>query len=84
MLLSFDLLGLLLLLSSLLCYFLALQLGGITKAWGSSTVIGLLVGWIVMTGLFGVNEWYQGDRALVVLRILRIRGIGAVCAFILL
>ncbi|KAL7623514.1 hypothetical protein AAE478_007197 [Parahypoxylon ruwenzoriense] len=82
-LLSFDPLGVVLLLASLLCYFLVLQWGGISKAWNSSTVIGLLVGWILLSGLFAVNEWWQGDRALVVLRILKTRGIAAVCAFVL-
>ncbi|RYP74941.1 hypothetical protein DL771_002725 [Monosporascus sp. 5C6A] len=82
-LLSFDPLGVLLLLGSLLCYFLVLQWGGISKAWNSSTIIGLLVGWILISVSFAVNEWWQGERALVVLRILKIRGIAAVSAFVL-
>ncbi|PGH01262.1 hypothetical protein GX51_05317 [Blastomyces parvus] len=82
-LLSFDPLGVVLLVASLICYFLALQRGGISEPWNSSTVIGLLVGWIMLSGLFAVNEWWQGDRALVVLRILKIRSIAGVCAFVL-
>lgn len=83
-LLSFDPLGIVLLLASLICYFLVLQWGGISKAWNSSTVIGLVVGWILLSAAFAVNEWWQGDRALVVFRILKTRGIAAVCAFVLL
>ncbi|RYP18867.1 hypothetical protein DL765_003655 [Monosporascus sp. GIB2] len=82
-LLSFDPLGVLLLLGSLLCYFLVLQWGGISKAWNLSTIIGLLVGWILISAAFAANEWWQGERALLVLRILKIRGIAAVAAFVL-
>ncbi|OCK75202.1 putative MFS transporter [Lepidopterella palustris CBS 459.81] len=82
-LLSFDPLGVVLLLASLLCHFLALQWGGINKAWHSSAIIGLLVGWILLSAAFASNEWWQGDRALVALRILKTRGISAVCAFVL-
>ncbi|KAL9109925.1 MAG: hypothetical protein Q9227_005448 [Pyrenula ochraceoflavens] len=82
-LLSFDVSGLVLTLASLICYFLVLQWGGVTKSWGSSTVIGLLIGWILMTIAFGVNEWWRGERALIVGRILKNRSIGAVCATVL-
>ena len=81
---NFDLSGLVLLLSSLLCYFLALQWAGISRAWNSSTVIGLIVGWILLTAAFAVNEWKQGEKALVVFRILRNRSTAAICATILL
>lgn len=69
-LLSFDPVGVVLLLASLLCYLLALQWAGIRLAWDLATVIGLLVGWIVLAGLFLDNEWYQGDKALMALRML--------------
>ncbi|ROW16766.1 hypothetical protein VPNG_01626 [Cytospora leucostoma] len=81
-LLNLDPAGFILLLGSILCYILALQWGGTSKSWGSSTVVGLLVGWIVLGALFGANESFQKDRAMLVLRILKVRGIGAVCAFI--
>lgn len=44
MLLSFDPAGVVLIVTSLVCYFLALQYGGTSMAWNSPTVIGLLVG----------------------------------------
>ena len=83
-LLSFDILGLVLFVAGLLCYFLALQWAGISESWKSATVIGLLVGWILLTTSFALNEWYQKDRALVIFRIVRFRGIGTVCAVIFL
>ena len=70
------------LIGALVCYFLALEWGGITKAWSSSEVIGTLVGSILLTILFGVIEWKQGERALVVPRILKRRNIAVVSAFI--
>jgi MFS family permease len=82
--LNFDPIGTVLLLSSLICFILAMQWGGISKAWDSATVIGLIVGWGVMSVLFAVNEWYQGDNALVVYRILKVRSIGTACGFIFL
>lgn len=82
--LNMDPLGFVLLLGSILCYVLALQWGGVSREWSSSTIIGLLVGWILLFALFIAVEWWQKDRAMVVFRLLKVRGIGAVCAFILL
>ncbi|CRG92865.1 Putative HC-toxin efflux carrier TOXA [Talaromyces islandicus] len=83
MILSFDPLGVVLLVASLICYFLVLQWGGIIKAWNSSDVIGLLIGWLLLSAAFVVNEWWQKDRALVVLRMWKVRSIAGVCAFVL-
>ena len=82
LLLTFDLPGMFVLIGAMVCYFLALEWGGITKAWSSSEVIGTLVGSILLTILFGVIEWKQGERALVVPRILKRRNIAVVSAFI--
>ncbi|KAM7193454.1 Major facilitator superfamily domain containing protein [Rhypophila sp. PSN 637] len=57
--------GTTLLISSLVCFVLAMQWGGISKAWGSADVVGVLVGWFVMSVAFAVNEWLQGDKALI-------------------
>jgi MFS transporter, DHA2 family, glioxin efflux transporter len=69
--LSFDPFGILTFLASLICYFLAMSWGGIEKSWGSAPVVGLLVGWILLTILFIANEAWQGERALVVLRLMK-------------
>jgi MFS family permease len=81
---SFDPLGLVLMFGGVLCFFLAVQWGGTTKSWSSADEIGLLIGCVLSLVLFGVNEWYQGDRALIVLRILRRRSIAACSGYILL
>ncbi|KAI0536902.1 major facilitator superfamily domain-containing protein [Xylaria digitata] len=54
--LSFDPLGIVLFVSALISFVLATTWGGTERPWNSSTVIGLLVGWIVLTILFIVNE----------------------------
>ncbi|KAJ0107033.1 hypothetical protein J7T55_006911 [Diaporthe amygdali] len=79
---NFDLPGLILLLSSLVCFFLALQWGGVSRAWSSGTIVALLVLWVVLTAAWLSIEWFQGEKALVAPRILRKRSIAACCAFI--
>lgn len=81
---NFDLPGLVLLLCSLTCFFLALQWGGVSREWSSGTIIALLVLWVVLTIAWLCVEWYQGDKALVAPRILHRRAIASCCAFIFL
>ncbi|KAI8627398.1 putative gliotoxin efflux pump [Xylariaceae sp. FL1651] len=71
--LSFDPLGILLFAGALISYLLAFTWGGTVKPFSSSTVIGLIVGWVVLTTLFITNEFWQGERALVVARLLKQR-----------
>ncbi|KAJ5406879.1 Major facilitator superfamily domain general substrate transporter [Penicillium sp. CMV-2018d] len=79
---QFDFIGLVVLLAGLICFFLALQWGGVTKPWSGGSVIACLVLWVVLTGAFLGIEWWQQDRALMVPRLLANRNIGACCAFI--
>lgn len=81
---QFDFIGLTVLLAGLICFFLALQWGGVTKPWSDGSVIACLVLWVVLTGALVVIEWKQKDRALMALRILKSRNIGTCCAFIFL
>lgn len=81
---ALDLPGLAVLLGSLVCFFLALAWGGVARAWGSGAVVALLVLWAVLTVVWVAVEWYQGDEALVSVRILGRRDIAACCAFIFL
>ena len=81
---QFDFIGLVVLLAGLICFFLALQWGGVTKPWSDGSVIACLVLWVVLTGAFLGIEWWQQDRALMVPRLLANRNIGACCAFIFL
>ncbi|KAK7725546.1 hypothetical protein SLS63_008000 [Diaporthe eres] len=62
---NFDIAGLVLLLCSLICFFLALQWGGVSRQWSSGTIIALLVLWVVLTIAWLCVEWFQGELALV-------------------
>jgi hypothetical protein len=62
-LLQIDPIGTILLICTIISYILPLQFGGQTKAWNSSTVIGLLVGFPLMIIAFVAWEWFQGERA---------------------
>lgn len=66
---QFDFIGLAVLLAGFICFFLALQWGGVTKPWSDGSVIACLVPWIILTGAFVIIEWWQKDRALMTLRI---------------
>ncbi|KAJ6448342.1 putative MFS transporter [Mycena sanguinolenta] len=72
-LLQLDLPGFGLLLSSLVCFTLALQWGGQTKPWNDGSVITTLVLWVVLTLAFLVVEWLQGAYAMVPLSLLKSR-----------
>lgn len=83
LLLRLDFPGIVLLIGSLICFFEASEWAGITKSWASAGVIGPLVACVVLTAIFAVVEWKQGERALVVPRILKRRDIAVLCVFIL-
>ncbi|KAI1500607.1 putative MFS transporter [Biscogniauxia marginata] len=81
-LVSFDPIGTVTFLASLICYFLALGWGGTERSWNSSTIIGLFVGWILLTIVFLANEVWQGERALLVLRLMKQRDILVGCVYL--
>lgn len=68
-----DVVGITLALGSLICFVRALQVGGITKPWTSSEVIGLLVGFGVLTLAFVISQKVLEDRAMMVKKILKMR-----------
>jgi len=72
-LLQMDPLGTVLVMGGAISYTLALQYAGVTKAWDSSTVIGLLVGFALIFIVFGFWEWYNGERSMIVPRLFRQR-----------
>lgn len=61
--------------ASIICYILALQWAGQAKSWKSADVVGTLVGCFLLVILFIVIQWYQGERAIVVGRLLKNRTI---------
>ncbi|KAK9416794.1 putative MFS general substrate transporter [Seiridium unicorne] len=74
-LLHMDFLGTVLIMGASLALLLALQYGGVTHAWNSSVVIGLLVGFVVMVlALISIEIW-QGERAMLTPRLLRQRSV---------
>lgn len=79
--LQMDLPGLVTLLSSIICFVLALQWGGVIKPWGSADVVGTLVGCVILLVLFIIIQIVQGDRALLVGRTLKMRNIFACCVY---
>ena len=79
--LLFDFPGMVILLGAFICLFLALEDGGLSKPWNSSVPIGLLVGSGLLVIVFVVVQWKQGDRAMVVPRILSRRSIAACALF---
>ncbi|GAM35599.1 hypothetical protein TCE0_017r04052 [Talaromyces pinophilus] len=70
-----DLLGTALVMGSIICYILALQYGGRVYQWNSSTVIGLLVGFVVIALVFGGWETLQSERATLVPRLMKDRNV---------
>lgn len=63
-LLQMDPVGVVLVMSAVISYILALQYGGQTHAWSSSQVVGLLVGFVVISAAFVVWEYFQKGRAM--------------------
>jgi MFS transporter, DHA2 family, glioxin efflux transporter len=83
LLLAFDFPGSIVMMASIICFFLALEWGGISKAWSSLDVFGTLVGFVVLAILWAAIEWKQKERAIIVPRILKQRTMAACAAFIL-
>lgn len=69
-LLQMDPLGTVLIMGALAALLLALQYGGVTHAWDSSVVIGLLVGFVVIVLALIVIEIWQGERAMLTPRLM--------------
>jgi hypothetical protein len=80
--LQMDLVGTFLVMSAVVCFILAFQWGGSLKAWSDSTVIGTIVGFVLISILFVANELYMGDRAMLEPRIMKMRRVWANCAHV--
>ena len=79
--LQMDFVGVTLMMGALLSYSLAIEYGGQTKPWNSSDVIGLLVGFVSISIVFGIWEYYLGERAMIVPRLLMRRAVGVSSIF---
>jgi hypothetical protein len=74
-LLQMDPVGISLIMGGIISFILALQYGGQTKPWNSGVVIGLLVGAVLIWIAFIFWEVFQGDRAMIMPRLLRQRSV---------
>ncbi|KAF2651563.1 putative efflux pump antibiotic resistance protein [Lophiostoma macrostomum CBS 122681] len=80
-LLALDVSGMLLSVASLSCLTLVLQRGGVTKPWNNGSVIGTLVAFTVLLGLFVANEWWMGERSLLVPRLINTKTLALLSSF---
>lgn len=80
-LLQLDPLGVALVMGGIISFILAVEYGGQKKPWNSSVVIGLLVGSCLIWIVFVAWEIFQGDRAMLVPRLLRQRSVWQPSAF---
>ncbi|KAH8835002.1 major facilitator superfamily domain-containing protein [Flagelloscypha sp. PMI_526] len=78
-LLQMDFTGAFMVTGAIVAYMLALQKGGQLKPWNSSEVIGLLVGFVVISLAFVVWEYFLDERAMVPPRLLKQRTIAISC-----
>ncbi|ENH68229.1 Putative HC-toxin efflux carrier TOXA [Fusarium oxysporum f. sp. cubense race 1] len=83
-LLQMDFVGVALVMGAIIAYILALQYGGQTHPWKSGVVVGLLVGFVLITIAFAVWEYTQGDRAMLAPGLIRDRHIWTSSALALL
>jgi MFS family permease len=79
--LQMDFLGSVTIMGAALCYLLALEWGGVTRAWNDRTVVGTLVGCTLLFALFGILEWYLDERALLQGRVIKKRIILVACVY---
>ncbi|KAI1851283.1 hypothetical protein JX265_012304 [Neoarthrinium moseri] len=77
----FDIPGMVILVPSVVCLLLVLEEGGLTRPWNSGFSIGLIIGSILIAMIFAAWEWKQGEKAMLVPRILRRRTILVLALF---
>ncbi|KAK1589752.1 major facilitator superfamily transporter [Colletotrichum navitas] len=75
-----DLIGTAIFIPAIICLLLALQWGGSVYTWSSSTVIGLLIGFALMTAVFVAIQLWQGDRGTLPPKLFKDRNV--LCAFL--
>ena len=76
-----DPVGVALVMGAIVAFMLALQYGGQAAPWRSALVVGLLVGFVLITAAFVVWERCQGERAIVVPRLAARRPVAVSCGF---
>lgn len=69
--LQMDPIGVVFAMGAVISFVLAMQAGGQTDAWDSSKVIGLLVGFVLIVAVFACWESYNGSRAMIESRLIK-------------
>ncbi|OAA63636.1 Major facilitator superfamily domain, general substrate transporter [Niveomyces insectorum RCEF 264] len=78
---NLDLGGAALAMGAIVSLTLALEYGGQSRPWNSSTVIGLLVGFVAIVAAFAGWQLWRGDEAMIPPRIIRDRQVWSASAF---
>ena len=73
--LQLDIIGTLILIPTVVCLLLALQWGGSQYAWNSSHIVGLFVGFGLLTIIFVASQLYLGDKGILPPRLFRNRNV---------
>jgi hypothetical protein len=73
--LQMDPLGVAFLVSASLCALLVLQWGGIEKPWNDSSVIGCIVGFVLLFIAFALDQYLMKERAAYPIRVLAKRNV---------
>lgn len=79
--LQMDPLGVALLLSAMLCILLALQWGGIERPWNSASVIGTLIGFVLLVAAFLADQYFMKERAAYPFRVLKVQNVAVAVAW---
>ncbi|RYP42279.1 hypothetical protein DL767_000443 [Monosporascus sp. MG133] len=80
-LLHLDPVGCCLTIASIICFILGLQYAGVTYPWRSSQVIGLLVGWGVLSIALFFWSIYLDEYAMLIPRLFKKRALWSVCPY---
>ncbi|KAL5121289.1 hypothetical protein ACEQ8H_000757 [Pleosporales sp. CAS-2024a] len=80
-LLQLDPLGVALIMGGIISFILAVENGGQKKAWNSSTVIGLFVGFVLIWVTFAAWEYYYNERAMLQRRVISRRSVWQASVF---
>lgn len=76
-----DLIGTFILIPTVVCLLLALQWAGSDYAWNSSHIIGLFIGFGLLTIVFVTSQLYLGDKGILPPRLFRDRNVLAAMLF---
>lgn len=66
-----DILGAMLICATIVCFTLALRWAGVEKSWNNPAVVGTLIPTFAFLILFAIDQWYHGERALIIPSILK-------------